>query len=437
MLSGNFLVVDMKSEGRPFANFGQPNHLATFLCLALSGLIYIFEQKLIGRLVTTLCAVFILFGIALTQSRTPWLGIACAFIWWAWQYRQKIVTLSPVNLLLWSGVFILFVLLLPMVNELLYLGGDSVSERAEKTERLKIWAQLFLAIKEGHLWRGYGWGQVSAAQLHVVLDYPIGIRIGNSHSILLDLLIWNGPIIGLILIAFLFLWLFRLAVHAKTLESSFALLFSGFILVHGAVEYPLEYAYFLLPLGIMLGVAESEAFKGFGVDSKVAKWFLVVCGSIGILLLFQVWVEYQKVETGFQQMRYDRANIGRPRPWPEDSAIVLLTQLDARLRAAYVDIDSSITDDEIDNLCGVAHREPYPLELYRCGLAKAYRGDAKGAAREFLIIESLHRQRSFMWAYSELKNKSKQSTELKSVLDEIDRVRPTIKLQYRPDILRP
>ncbi|ARU27418.1 PglL family O-oligosaccharyltransferase [Cellvibrio sp. PSBB006] len=433
-ISGNYLIVDMKSGGRPFANFGQPNHLATFLCMALAGLVYIFEQKLIGRFSAAFLALFILFGLALTQSRTPWLGFLCAFIWWGWQYRRRVVALPPFILGFWIGLFALLVLLLPTINELLYLGGESVAERFEKAERLTIWTQFLLAIKEGGLW-GYGWGQVGAAQLQVALDYPIGLRIDNTHNILIDLIIWNGPIIGLILIAILIIWLFCLAVRSKTLESSFALLFSGFLLVHGMVEYPLEYAYFLLPLGIMLGVAESESSTGIIVNNKLAKWLLGVSSLVGVLLLVQIWTEYQKIEAGFQQMRFDRANIGRPKPWANDSSIVLLTQLDARLRAAYVDINASITDDEVDSLCRVAHREPYPLELYRCGLAKGYRGDAGGAAREFLIIESLHRQRSFMWAYTELQKKSIESPELVSVLTEIDRVRPTIKLQYQPEIV--
>lgn len=435
MLPGSYLVVDMKPGARAYANFGQPNHLATFLCVALAGLVYIFEQKIIGKYSAALLAVFILFGVALTQSRTPWLGFVCAFVWWAWQYRKGVVTLSLRTTISWIALFALLVWLLPTINEFLYLSGESVAERFEKAERLTIWTQMLLAVKSGGVW-GYGWGQVGAAQLHVALDYPIGMRMDNSHNILIDLLVWNGPIIGSILIVIAALWLLRLAACAKTLESSFALLFSGFILVHGMVEYPLEYAYFLLPLGVMLGVAESEAFNGIAINSKVARWFLGVSGVAGVVLLSCIWIEYQKIETGFQQMRFDRANIGRPKPWPEDSGVVLLTQLDARLRAAYIDINSSITEDEADNLCRVAYSEPYPLELYRCGLAKGYGGDAEGAAREFLIIESLHRQRSFMWAYTELQKEARQFPELFKVVSEIDRIRPTIKLQYQPDVLR-
>lgn len=431
MLPGSYLVVEMRPGARAFANFGQPNHLATFLCMALAGLIYIVEQKLLGRLSATFLALLILFGVALTQSRTPWLGFFCGLIWWIWQYRKGVVSLSPYIMTLWLAVFALMVILLPSINELLSLEGASVGERFEKAERLTIWTQLLLAIKAGNFW-GYGWGQVAAAQLQVALDYPIGMRIDNSHNILLDLLIWNGPVLGSIIILVALLWLLRLAMRAKTVESSFALLFSGFILVHGMVEYPLEYAYFLLPLGLMLGIAEADAFAGTPVNGRVAKLLLGGAGLLGVIMLSCVWIEYRKIEAGFQQMRFDRANIGRPKPWPEESSIILLTQLDARLRAAYIDITGLISDEDMNQLCHVAHHTPYPLELYRCGLAKGFRGDTQGAARELLIIESLHRQRSFMWAYTELQKEAKKTPALLNVLAEINQIRPTIKLQYQP-----
>lgn len=64
-----------------------------------------------------------------------------------------------------------------------------------------MWHQMLLAIKEQPL-LGYGWNQVGVAQLSVYLDYPTTEWTEHSHNILLDLLIWNGIPLGILIIGF-------------------------------------------------------------------------------------------------------------------------------------------------------------------------------------------------------------------------------------------
>ena len=66
--------------------------------------------------------------------------------------------------------------------------------------------------------------------------------------------------VGIIL---LLVWLLRLAWHVHTVESLCCLLMVGVVLVHGMLEFPLEYAFFLLPVGFLLGCVAGESRAGF------------------------------------------------------------------------------------------------------------------------------------------------------------------------------
>ena len=62
---------------RPYANFAQPNNLATFICMGLFTCLYFYEKKILPNIVLAPVAFIFLFTIALTQSRTAW--VVCIF----------------------------------------------------------------------------------------------------------------------------------------------------------------------------------------------------------------------------------------------------------------------------------------------------------------------------------------------------------------------
>ena len=57
---------------RPYGNMAQPNHLATFLCVSLLSLWYLFEKYKINQFTLSFFN-FISTSILLTQSRTAWI----------------------------------------------------------------------------------------------------------------------------------------------------------------------------------------------------------------------------------------------------------------------------------------------------------------------------------------------------------------------------
>ncbi|WP_228731743.1 pilin glycosylation ligase domain-containing protein, partial [Acinetobacter sp. Colony158] len=75
----------MRNNNRPFANFAQPNNMSTFLVMGLMACLYLFEQQKLKKSLLILVSIFILFAIALSQSRTAW--VVCLFFMAYWTYK--------------------------------------------------------------------------------------------------------------------------------------------------------------------------------------------------------------------------------------------------------------------------------------------------------------------------------------------------------------
>ena len=139
---------------RPYANFAQPNHLATFLFLSLISLYYLFEKNKVHVFIAVIFALVLMWGIVLTQSRTAWLVII--FLPFFIIFKSKVILLQISKLGLTSLLitFWLMVVSLPYVNQWLspYFNiaqSSTLVERATTGHlRLNIWTQMIHAILE-------------------------------------------------------------------------------------------------------------------------------------------------------------------------------------------------------------------------------------------------------------------------------------------------
>lgn len=379
--------VGMPFGARPSANFAQPNSLATLLCLGLAGVLFFYEKHKLGRLAAGLLAFFLLFGVALTQSRTPWVATIMVAIFWGWKARIYSLRLSLRALWCWIGVYVFCILALSQLAEWLLLYRVDPLGRAQSLERWDLWVQFCHAIWHGPLW-GYGWNQVSVAQVAVTLDYPVQIVTQHSHNVLLDLLLWNGPVLGGLIIVCVSLWLLRLSVRARTPESLFAILSAGFLLVHAMLEFPLEYAFFLLPLGLLLGVAEAgqRSVREFRIPRLLQGGIFL--GACGFFIL--VWHEYRIIEEDHRLMRFEVARIGDISAEQLAPDVMLLTQLSEYIRFARSPASEGMNRVELEWMRQVAHRYPYPFSLFRYALALALNGQSSMAHEQLLILKGLY-----------------------------------------------
>lgn len=163
-LPGSIWMADLSPGARPFANLAQPNNLATLLCLGLAGVIYMFETRRLGVWVSSGLAIFLFFGLALTQSRTPWVGAVCAIVWWAWKGREVVLRLALITVIGWLAVYALMVLSFSYLSDALYLPAyDDLAARSGYRALGTLAAVVggyiagaFVGVWLGSSWRGAG-----------------------------------------------------------------------------------------------------------------------------------------------------------------------------------------------------------------------------------------------------------------------------------------
>ena len=192
---------------RPFANLAQPNHLATLISMGVIGCFYLYERKKLNSIILIFFTFIFLFVISLTQSRTTWLFVLVLIVFVLYKRKDFNFRLSVFLMLLWVGLFILFVLSIPSLSDFLsnyfnIIIGMGIVERATTGYlRFDIWNQAIHAIMEKP-WFGYGWNQTSSAQYIMIERYPGKEWFSSAHNIILDIFLWNGIILGSLVVLF-------------------------------------------------------------------------------------------------------------------------------------------------------------------------------------------------------------------------------------------
>lgn len=415
--SDTSFMVHMPVGGRVYANLAQPNNLATLFCIGIAATIYFYEKFLINRMVGGLLVFVLVVGVSLTQSRTPWMMALGLCVFWFLKSRDCSMRLRPSVLLLWVIIYAFIVSFQPMVSEVLYLSSRTPGLDMHSEGRLDLYKQFYLAVIHGPP-LGYGWNQVTVAQVAITPIFSVAVMTEYTHNILLDLLIWNGPVIGGVIIISAALWLGRLVWVARSSESLFALLVTGFLLVHGMLEYPHAYAYFLLPLGLLLGIAQAEHVydKVFMIPRCVIAGMLVIVAGIGSL----TWFEYRIIEEDFRLMRFEAANIGALKAEQSESNVKLLTQLREFIRFARAEVVDNMSDEDLMWMRKVSHRYPYLPNLYRYSFALALNGHAEEAVEELKILRGLYGEQAFSEVLSLLESQAKVYPQLDLVLRRLD-----------------
>lgn len=412
-VGGNIWVMDLAPGARPYANLAQPNNLATLLCLGLASLIYLFERKHVSIGIAGGLAFCLVASIALSQSRTSWLAALCFFVWWGSKGKYLDLRVRWSVLTVGCGVYALMIFLLPVLADFLGLSVSDLRSRAGSIQRLEIWWQALVAIGKGGLW-GYGWNQVSMAQLAVTLDYPVSIQVEHAHNVVLDMLLWNGPVIGGGAVLLGFCWLGRIALNAKSVESVYALLVVGLVLLHGLLEFPLEYAYFLLPVGFLIGGLEAESADKPVCNMPSGGWFAFAL--IGLMVAICVWREYAVIEEDHRLMRFEARGIGELRAEQKAPDVMLMTQLREYIRFARTPAEAGMMAEEVDWMGNVSRRYPFPPLLFRYALALGLNERPQEAVQQLLVLRGLHSERDYIDGVQAIKDMAVIYPQLNAVL---------------------
>lgn len=403
-------AVEASVGDRPIGNMGQTNQLATLLLIGLVSLAWLYSRGHGGRLVSTVCAGFLTLVLALTQSRAGMLGAITAGIFLAWKAHTTPSRMAPRHFLGWLMGYGLLLLLIPTIYDLLLMGGGrSTASLFTTYDRFGIWGQALAAIAQ-HPWLGYGWPQTSAAQAVGSLAVSGTTIFTFSHNIVLDMLVWNGIPMGLLITGLCACWFVSRLRSATKTHAVFAMAALLPVLVHSMVEYPFAYSYFLLAAGLMGGVVEA-AHQRAPTTALSRKWVALGLGvwfCVGSVMVH----DYFQAETDYRLARLVNQGLEQAPPDFQPAPIHLLTQLRALVTAVRVQPAPNMPPAELETMRLVLHRFANREIHLNYILALGLNGDTTEAVRQLYILRAMYGVRSFKVAQFVLRNWQKTYPEL-------------------------
>lgn len=264
---------------------------------------------------------------------------------------------------------------------------SSVVERASAGhERLGIWQQMLDAIHQKP-WTGYGWNQTSIAELSSMSSNTIHVWFTSAHNVVLDLLVWNGWLLGGLITICILIWICWLNVHAKTTESIIACLMVSAVWIHTLLEYPLQYAYFLLPVGFLMGLIQAQTpdQTARSVPVSVIRSIWV----IGIMLLALIWRDYNLYKVNsLRILKNQPANI---EIWGS-SKILVLTEFDQRLYWLKLSPVAPLTSTELDQIEKMVQNKATPYNLQKYAQLLLANHQFEKAQQQIAYLNRLHKK---------------------------------------------
>jgi O-Antigen ligase/Virulence factor membrane-bound polymerase, C-terminal len=212
-------------------------------------------------------SLLMLFGVVLSGSRTGMLGTLMLAGWGLLDRRlsppaRRMLWLAPVAYaLMWGGMA-----LWAQAQQQVFDGVARLQQADLSSNRLAIWSNA-LSLVAAHPWLGVGFGEFNFAwTLTPFPSRPLEF-FDHAHNIVLQFAVELGlPLATLVLS--LLLWALVEAVKAArkaegetALQLRAAVMMVLLVALHSQLEYPLWYAYFLLPASFAFGLCLGGSLK--------------------------------------------------------------------------------------------------------------------------------------------------------------------------------
>ena len=289
--------------GRAVGNLRQPNHLSSLLLWSAIAAVALLQLRRVPRALGIAAFAAMIFGVVLTASRTGLVSVGVLALWGLLDRRLS----RPARALLLSAPVLYALAWFGMArwaefSQHTFGGAARLAETDVSGSRFGIWGNT-LSLIRAQPWTGVGYGEFNLAWSLTPFPGRPTAFFDHTHNLPLQLGVELGlPLAGLILL--LLLWgLARMALLAWRADGDdavtrrTALMFVLMISLHSLLEYPLWYAYFLLPaawaFGFGMGLPQGAAALRRGVP------LLAPAGAaLTLLAAFAVW-DYTRVVAVF------------------------------------------------------------------------------------------------------------------------------------------
>lgn len=309
----NHIIALPVRMGRAGGNVGQPNQFADTMIWGLAAIVplaHAWRERggaWLARLGWVLAALFMLLGVMLTGSRTALVSLLLLALWGIADRNIP----RPLRFGLMSTPFVAGAMLWA-VGAWAHMHSVTVvlTDRSDAPDvtafRGEIWRNALTMIHQ-QPWLGVGWGRFNFAwTLTPSFSRGAGL-IDNAHNLPLQLAVELGVPAALVMTGLLVLALWRSIGRVCRLAGDNGLAARSALLIvlvmglHSMLEYPLWFAYMLLPtawaFGLAVGTATaSGAAAPAGSDAaRVASRNWRAVGAMMVVLAASAWIDYLNI----------------------------------------------------------------------------------------------------------------------------------------------
>ncbi len=258
-------VAPASIPGRATGNLRQPNHLSSLLLWSVVAVVWLGEARVIYREVAWMLAALFIEVIVLSASRTGLLGMAALM---GWGLLDRRLSRATRVLLLCSPLA--YLALWGLTSAWSHHSGTAFGGEARLSgsglyvsySRYKIWWNSLAMIAQ-HPWLGVGFGEFNFVwTLTPFPDRPVAF-FDHAHNLMLQFGVELGIPLTLLVLGLMgfALWQAKRCAVADGREpgAPFGMQRAAFVMVvmvgvHSLLEYPLWYAYFMLPAAFAFGL---------------------------------------------------------------------------------------------------------------------------------------------------------------------------------------
>ncbi len=252
-LAGGDWIAASGLPGRAVGNLRQPNHLSSLLLWACIACVALLQLRRMAWQAAAAALALLVFAVVLTASRTGLVSVVLLALWGLADRRlgrapRALLVAAPLlYALAWFGMA-----QWAAASAHSFGGAERLAETDISSSRFGIWADT-LALIRLHPWAGVGWGEFNIAwTLTPFPGRPVAF-FDHTHNLPLQLAVELGlPLAALVL--GLLLWGLARGLRLAWASSGdsgtaqrCAMAMVLMIGLHSLLEYPLWYAYFLLP----------------------------------------------------------------------------------------------------------------------------------------------------------------------------------------------
>lgn len=384
----------VRTEGfrRPGGNLGQTNHMGTLLLMGMTSLVLLSQTKQLGVRVAGMMQLLLILALAMTESRTGLLSAGLVTAWW-FAHRGLFTKGRPGRQLAYAWLVLLFLVWAwPLFIQTWHFAEGVRRMNADAGMRLVVWTQLLEAVMQ-RPWAGWGLREVSEAHNAVLHHYATAGPFSYAHNVLLDLMIGLGIPLALLMVGLFVRWAWNRMRATSTLSDWYCLAIAIPLGVHSMLEFPYAYFYFLLPVLLAIGMIESSAEPVPGPRVRTA----YAAAGTWVVFMVMAWsaVEYVVIEEDFRVARFEALKVGQTPSEYTQPKILILTQLDAMLKATRIRPAPRMPEPEIELLRQAAMRFPWTAIQNRYALSLALNGNLEEARRQLQVMRAMHGEKHY------------------------------------------